>query len=109
MDDALPGLDRVTLAVAYLPGGVNGSRANGAWYTVAAADDGDVTIVVGDAAEAPAGVSDELRRVVVGVGLERLSAAATLEELDHACREIPGAVGSTALCVRFGRSGVARW
>jgi anti-sigma regulatory factor (Ser/Thr protein kinase) len=109
MGDALPLLDGVALAVAHLPGGVNGSRAVGAWYDVALTDDGHVTIVMGDARGAPAGVSEQLRRAVAGVGLERRSAAATLEELDNAAREIPGSVGSTALCVTLGPSGVVRW
>ncbi len=109
MDDALPVLDGVALAVAHLPGGLNGSGAVAAWYAVAASDAGYVTIVVGDARAAPAGVSEQLRRAVAGVGLESRSAAATLEEVDHAAREIPSSVGSTALCVTLGPSGVVRW
>jgi hypothetical protein len=91
MGDALPVLDRIALAVAHLPAGVNGSRAGGAWYDVTAADDGHVVMVMGDAAAAPDGVPERLGRAVGGGGPGRRSPAATLEELDRAAREIPGA------------------
>ena len=47
MGDALPTLDRFALAVAHLPGAVDGGRAGDAWYDVTAIADGHLAIVGG--------------------------------------------------------------
>src|SRR4051812_23939276 len=103
MGDALPVLDRIALAVAHLPGGVNGRRTPATWYDVTATDDGHVTIAMGDPG------AEHLRRVVAAVAPERRSAAAVLEELDRAARATPVSVGSTALCLTLDPSGVVQW
>jgi anti-sigma regulatory factor (Ser/Thr protein kinase) len=109
--DALPAFDGLALAAARLPGAGAGDPVGAGWYDVAATDDGHVvSIAMGDTGRASAAAVEPVRRALAGMRRERHSPAAGLAQLDHAVRQGPDSLRTTALFVTLDLThGVLRW
>ena len=108
----LPDLEGLDLAARYLPA-MREFQAGGDWYDVFALDDGRVAKIVGDVVgqgPSAAAVMGQLRSVLATYLHDGLGPAAALEGLDRATGRIPGAHGSTALCLILDTAtGEVRW
>ena len=101
LPQALPAVDRLGLAVRYLPG-ATGTQAGGDWYDVVQLDDQRVAIAVGDVVgqgTAAAAVMGQLRTALSGYLLAGHGPAEALGLLDGLTARIPGARASTAMCL----------
>jgi anti-anti-sigma factor len=108
----LPALPRLSTAARYQPSAV-GVAAGGDWYDVLPVDGRRVALVVGDVVGhgAPAAaVMGQLRSALAAYLLDGHSPAAALERLDHFARRVPGATGSTCVCLVLDcTTGELRW
>jgi anti-anti-sigma factor len=112
----LPRLARLAAAARYLPGSAD-TQAGGDWYDLIPVDDHRVALAVGDVVghgPAAAAVMGQLRSSLASYLLDGHGPAAALERLDNFAARIPGAQGSTAVCLtldwltgelRFARAG----
>ncbi len=112
----LPRLARLTAAPRYLPGSAD-TQAGGDWYDLIPVDDHRVALAVGDVVghgPAAAAVMGQLRSSLASYLLDGHGPAAALERLDRFAARIPGAQGSTCVCLtldwltgelRFARAG----
>ncbi|MEJ2860022.1 SpoIIE family protein phosphatase [Actinomycetospora flava] len=101
LPQALPTLDRLGLAVRYLPG-ATGTQAGGDWYDVVELDEHRVAIAVGDVVgqgTAAAAVMGQLRTALSGYLLAGHGPADALGLLDGLTSRIPGSQASTAMCL----------
>ncbi|MEJ2887032.1 SpoIIE family protein phosphatase [Actinomycetospora aeridis] len=101
LPQALPALDRLGLAVRYLPG-ATGTQAGGDWYDVVELDEHRVAIAVGDVVgqgTAAAAVMGQLRTALSGYLLAGHGPAEALGLLDGLTSRIPGSQASTAMCL----------
>lgn len=101
LPSSLPAFAQLALAAHYEPA-QREFEAGGDWYDVFALGPGRVALVVGDVVgQGPtaAAVMGQLRSVVSAYLHDGHSPAQALEGLDRAARRIPGARGSTALCL----------
>ncbi|GAA4941590.1 anti-anti-sigma factor [Actinomycetospora succinea] len=106
LPQALPTLDRLGLAVRYLPG-ATGTQAGGDWYDVVELDEHRVAIAVGDVVgqgTAAAAVMGQLRTALSGYLLAGHGPAEALGLLDGLTSRIPGSQASTALCLTLDTS-----
>ncbi|HEX8520043.1 MAG TPA: SpoIIE family protein phosphatase [Pseudonocardia sp.] len=97
----LPALARLRVAARYLPSGA-GLAAGGDWYDLLPIDASRVALVVGDVVGHGAGaaaVMGQLRSALAAHLLDGRSPAAALERLDRFAHRVPGAVGSTCVCL----------
>jgi anti-anti-sigma factor len=112
LPQALPAVDRLGLAVRYLPG-ATGTQAGGDWYDVVQLDDQRVAVAVGDVVgqgTAAAAVMGQLRTALSGYLLAGHGPAAALGLLDGLTARIPGARASTAMCLVLDpHRGELRW
>ncbi|PVY96510.1 ATP-binding protein [Actinomycetospora cinnamomea] len=112
LPQALPTVDRLGLAVRYIPG-ATGTQAGGDWYDVVALDGDRVAVAVGDVVgqgTAAAAVMGQLRTALSGYLLAGHGPAEALGLLDGLTARIPGARASTAMCLILDlRSGALRW
>ncbi|WP_433787664.1 SpoIIE family protein phosphatase [Actinomycetospora sp. CA-101289] len=112
LPQALPDIDRLGLAVRYLPG-ATGTQAGGDWYDVVQLDDQRVAVAVGDVVgqgTAAAAVMGQLRTALSGYLLAGHGPAAALGLLDGLTARIPGARASTAMCLVLDpHRGELRW
>ncbi|HWN27546.1 MAG TPA: SpoIIE family protein phosphatase [Actinomycetospora sp.] len=112
LPQALPVIDRLGLAVRYLPG-ATGTQAGGDWYDVVELDDRRVAVAVGDVVgqgTAAAAVMGQLRTALSGYLLAGHGPAAALGLLDGLTARIPGARASTAMCLVLDpHRGELRW
>jgi serine phosphatase RsbU (regulator of sigma subunit) len=108
----LPALPRLSAAARYLPSAV-GVAAGGDWYDVLPIDGTRVALVVGDVVghgAAAAAVMGQLRSALAAYLLDGHSPAAALERLDRFARRLPGAAGSTCVCLVLDwATGELRW
>lgn len=98
---ALPELERLSSAARYLPG-AHGTRAGGDWYDVTPLAGGRIAIAVGDVVGQGAGAAatmGQLRSVLSGYLLEGHPPVESLELLDRFATRVPGATGSTVVCL----------
>ncbi|HEY0816196.1 MAG TPA: SpoIIE family protein phosphatase, partial [Pseudonocardia sp.] len=112
----LPRLARLAAAPRYLPGSAD-TQAGGDWYELIPVDDHRVALAVGDVVghgPAAAAVMGQLRSALASYLLDGHGPAAALERLDRFAARIPGAQGSTCVCLtldwltgelRFARAG----
>ncbi len=109
---ALPVLDRLGLAVRYLPA-AEGTRAGGDWYDVLDLDPHTVAVVVGDVVghgPAAAAVMGQLRSALTAYLLQDHSPARALGWLTRFARRVPDAPASTAIAVVIDTdTGELRW
>ncbi|MBW0089054.1 SpoIIE family protein phosphatase [Pseudonocardia sp. KRD-184] len=109
---SLPAFAHLALAAHYEPAQQE-FEAGGDWYDVFALGPARVALVVGDVVgQGPtaAAVMGQLRSVVSAYLHDGHSPAQALEGLDRAARRIPGARGSTALCLTIDTdSGDVAW
>ncbi|MDD7937080.1 SpoIIE family protein phosphatase [Actinomycetospora lutea] len=106
LPQALPSLDRLGLAVRYLPG-ATGTQAGGDWYDVVELDEHRVAIAVGDVVgqgTAAAAVMGQLRTALSGYLLAGHGPAEALALLDGLTSRIPGSQASTAMCLTLDTS-----
>ncbi|HSK60673.1 MAG TPA: SpoIIE family protein phosphatase, partial [Actinomycetospora sp.] len=112
LPQALPAVDRLGLAVRYLPG-ATGTQAGGDWYDVVQLDDQRVAVAVGDVVgqgTAAAAVMGQLRTALSGYLLAGHGPAEALGLLDGLTARIPGARASTAMCLVLDpHRGELRW
>ncbi|GLZ44448.1 hypothetical protein Acsp06_06330 [Actinomycetospora sp. NBRC 106375] len=112
LPQALPSLDRLALAVRYLPGAV-GTQAGGDWYDVVELDEHRVAVAVGDVVgqgTAAAAVMGQLRTALSGYLLAGHGPAEALGLLDRLTSRVPGSRASTALCLTLDtHTGELRW
>jgi PAS domain S-box-containing protein len=97
----LPVLSRLDVAARYLPSAV-GVAAGGDWYDLLPVDESRVALVVGDVVghgAAAAAVMGQLRSALAAYLLDGHSPAEALERLDRFARRVPGAIGSTCVCM----------
>ncbi len=108
----LPALPRLSVAARYLPSAV-GVAAGGDWYDLLPLDGTRVALVVGDVVGhgAPAAaVMGQLRSALAAYLLDGHSPAAALERLDRFAHRVPGASGSTCVCLVLDwATGELRW
>jgi serine phosphatase RsbU (regulator of sigma subunit) len=107
MGDVLPALDRFALATAQLSGPGDRRGAGGAWFEVAAGDDGSVAVALGEVQDA--GVAERLCRAVAATDAAERSPAATVDRLDLALRGTPAPVEASVLCLTLDPAGTLRW
>ncbi len=112
----LPRLARLAAAARYLAGNAD-TQAGGDWYDLIPVDDHRVALAVGDvvgSGPAAAAVMGQLRSALASSLLDGHGPAAALERLDRFAARIPGAQGSTCVCLtldwlsgelRFARAG----
>lgn len=109
---ALPDVARLAVAVHYEQAGRH-TQAGGDWYDVIALDDDQVAIVVGDvvgSGPAAAAVIGQLRSALGFLLRIGHLPATALSWLSRYARDVPGAVGSTAVCtVLHTGTGELRW
>ncbi|MFC5139177.1 SpoIIE family protein phosphatase [Actinomycetospora rhizophila] len=106
LPQALPSLDRLGLAVRYLPG-ATGTQAGGDWYDVVELEEHRVAIAVGDVVgqgTAAAAVMGQLRTALSGYLLAGHGPAEALALLDGLTSRIPGSQASTAMCLTLDTS-----
>ena len=106
LPQALPSLDRLGLAVRYLPG-ATGTQAGGDWYDVVELDEHRVAVAVGDVVgqgTAAAAVMGQLRTALSGYLLAGHGPADALGLLDGLTSRIPGSQASTAMCLTLDTS-----
>jgi PAS domain S-box-containing protein len=97
----LPALPRLSVAARYLPSAV-GVAAGGDWYDLLPIDEDRVALVVGDVVghgASAAAVMGQLRSALAAYLLDGHNPAAALERLDRFARRVPGATGSTCVCL----------
>ncbi len=97
----LPPLARLAAASRYLAGSAD-TQAGGDWYDLIPIDDHRVAVAVGDVVghgPAAAAVMGQLRSALAAYLLDGHGPAAALERLDRFAARIPGAQGSTCLCL----------
>ena len=108
----LPAVKGLALAARYLPAGEH-TAAGGDWYDVTVLDEQHVAITVGDVVGhgAPAAaVMGQLRAALAAYLLQSHSPAQALHGLSRFARTVPGARGSTAIClVLHTGNGELRW
>jgi anti-anti-sigma factor len=112
----LPRLARLAATSRYLAGSAD-TQAGGDWYDIIPVDDHRVAVAVGDVVghgPGAAAVMGQLRSALASYLLEGHGPAAALERLDRFAARIPGAQGSTCVCLtldwlsgelRFARAG----
>ncbi|GAA4861518.1 ATP-binding protein [Actinomycetospora straminea] len=101
LPQGLPTLDRVDLAVRYLPG-ATGTQAGGDWYDVVDLGEHRIAVAVGDVVgqgTAAAAVMGQLRTALSGYLLAGHGPAEALGLLDGLTSRIPGSQASTAMCL----------
>ena len=97
----LPLLTRLAAASRYLAGNAD-TQAGGDWYDLIPVDDHRVAVAVGDVVghgPAAAAVMGQLRSSLASYLLDGHGPAAALERLDRFAARIPGAQGSTCMCL----------
>ena len=97
----LPRLARLAAASRYLAGSAD-TQAGGDWYDLIPVDDHRVAVAVGDVVghgPGAAAVMGQLRSALAAYLLDGHGPAAALERLDRFAARIPGAQGSTCVCV----------
>ncbi len=97
----LPLLARLAATSRYLAGSAD-TQAGGDWYELIPVDDHRVALAVGDVVghgPAAAAVMGQLRSALASYLLDGHGPAAALERLDRFAARIPGAQGSTCLCL----------
>ena len=108
----LPRLARLAAASRYLAG-KSDTQAGGDWYDLIPVDDHRVALAVGDVVghgPAAAAVMGQLRSALASYLLDGHGPAAALERLDRFAARIPGAQGSTCVCLTLDwLSGELRW
>lgn len=104
--------ERLTSAARYVPGSAD-TQAGGDWYELLPVDENRVALVVGDVVghgPGAAAVMGQLRSALAAYLLDGHGPAAALERLDRFATRIPGARGSTCVCLTLDRStGVLCW
>lgn len=101
LPQGLPTLDRIGLAVRYLPG-ATGTQAGGDWYDVVDLGEHRIAVAVGDVVgqgTAAAAVMGQLRTALSGYLLAGHGPAEALGLLDGLTSRIPGSQASTAMCL----------
>lgn len=97
----LPRLARLAATSRYLAGSAD-TQAGGDWYDLIPVDDHRVAVAVGDVVghgPGAAAVMGQLRSSLASYLLDGHGPAAALERLDRFAARIPGAQGSTCVCV----------
>jgi len=97
----LPRLARLAATSRYLAGSAD-TQAGGDWYDLIPVDDHRVAVAVGDVVghgPGAAAVMGQLRSALAAYLLDGHGPAAALERLDRFAARIPGAQGSTCVCV----------
>jgi PAS domain S-box-containing protein len=98
---ALPTLDRLSLVAHYLPAGRD-IHAGGDWYNVVALDRSRVAIMVGDVVgngPVAAATMGKLSSALAAYLREGHGPAHALDLLSEYARDVPQALGSTAVCL----------
>ena len=112
LPQALPEVERLPVAVRYLPGAV-GTSAGGDWYDVVEVDETHIAVVVGDVVgqgTAAAAVMGQLRTALSGYLLAGHGPGPALDLLDGLVSRVPGARASTAICLLVDTvGGEVRW
>jgi anti-anti-sigma factor len=112
LPQALPEVERLPIAVRYVPGAV-GTSAGGDWYDVVEVDDTHVAVVVGDVVgqgTAAAAIMGQLRTALSGYLLAGHGPGPALDLLDGLVARVPGARASTAVCLLVDTvTGDVRW
>ena len=99
----LPDLERVQVAVRYLPA-VSGAEAGGDWYDVVPTGDDDVTVVIGDVqghSTTAAGLMGQLRMAVRAYLTEGHEPAAALERTNELLLAMDTGLFATCCLVRL--------